>query len=97
MDLTMRRGEEGQEDTAVPVDGTGQVCLMNGSQACEVTAMAPDVTPPPRKTSSFSIRNLVGAEDTERSADGNANSSDDIHSEFEYLAVPVPVTSLAPN
>lgn len=82
MDLTTRRGEDsGAEDTPVDVDSTGQ-CLVNGGQGCEVTAMAPDVTPPTRKTTSFSIRNLVGAEDTDRSADGNTNSNE---GEFFFL------------
>ncbi|CAG5056481.1 unnamed protein product [Parnassius apollo] len=79
MDLTTRRGEEGSPGEAVlPLNGTEAVCreLVNGTQGCEVTGLTAEVPAPPRKSSSFSIRNLVGAEDTDHKADGNAHTND---------------------
>ncbi|CAH2270054.1 jg17907 [Pararge aegeria aegeria] len=68
MDLTTRRGE----------DGTGEV--VNGTEQCrELNGTGSDVTgvvEVSRKTTSFSIRNLVGAEDCDRPADGNGNPSE---------------------
>lgn len=69
MDLTTRRGEllEGVQE------------MSHREQCREVTADVTRVTaevPPVRKTSSFSIRNLVGTEDSDRPSDGNANIND---------------------
>ncbi|CAK1603464.1 unnamed protein product [Parnassius mnemosyne] len=87
MDLTTRRGEEGGPGEAVlPLNGTEPVCreLVNGTQGCEVTGVTAEVPAPPRKTSSFTIRNLVGAIDTEHKADGNANTSDNYYPQESY-------------
>ncbi|XP_034824464.1 homeobox protein aristaless-like [Maniola hyperantus] len=76
MDLTTRRGE----------DGTGEV--VNGTEQCrELNGTGSDVTgvvEVSRKTSSFSIRNLVGAEDCDRPADGNANPREDYFHQDTY-------------
>lgn len=72
MDLTTRR-----DDGAVAGECLNgeQVCreLVNGTEGCEVAGVTAEV---PRKTSSFTIRNLVGGEDSERSADGITNAND---------------------
>lgn len=67
MDLTTRRCEDGGEI----VNGTDCVRDMRdvNGQGSDVTG----VTEVSRKTSSFSIRNLVG---DDRPADGNANTSE---------------------
>lgn len=81
MDLTTRRGDmdgtlPGPGNAVFKMNGTEQVCreLVNGTETGDVTAVAEVTTP--RKTNSFSIRNLVGGEDSERSTDGTANTSD---------------------
>ncbi|CAH0726431.1 unnamed protein product, partial [Brenthis ino] len=70
MDLTTRRCEDGGE-------------LVNGGECIrdirDVNGQSSDVTgviEVSRKTSSFSIRNLVGGGD-DRPADGNANPSEE--------------------
>lgn len=68
MDLTTRRGEDG---TGELVNGTDQCRELNGTGS-DVTGVA-EV---PRKTNAFSIRNLVGAEQCDRPADGNSNPSE---------------------
>ncbi|XP_059059249.1 homeobox protein aristaless-like [Achroia grisella] len=81
MDLTTRRGEA---DATVPPDsvhlnGAAQMCreLVNGTDSgYDVTGVTTEVTTS-RKINSFSIRNLVGGDDSERSADGSANANDD--------------------
>lgn len=80
MDLTTRRGEiEGTgvpHDSVLSVNGLEQCReLVNGTETCDVTGVTGEM-PSTRKTNSFSIRNLMGGEDSERSADGTANSSD---------------------
>ncbi|XP_013181468.1 PREDICTED: homeobox protein aristaless-like isoform X1 [Papilio xuthus] len=74
MDLTTRRGEDGIGE--VGCNGTECREIVNGSQGCEVTGVTVETAPPQRKTNSFSIRHLVGAEDSERSADGNVSNED---------------------
>lgn len=104
MDLTTRRGEDGVGETVV-CNGT-EVCrdIVNGSQGCEVTGMIGDTAPPQRKTNSFSIRNLVGAEDSDRSADGNANSNEgkflNVFDYNNFIIIPVNIPTfliLSPN
>lgn len=79
MDLTTRRGDmlDGTGEV-VSLNGNEQVCreLVNGTESgCDVGVTA-EVTPA-RKTSSFSIRNLVGTEDSsDRPADSATNPSD---------------------
>lgn len=66
MDLTTRRGELLEAAQEIP----------NREQCREVTDDVTRVTaevPPVRKTSSFSIRNLVGTEDSDRPIDRNIN------------------------
>lgn len=80
MDLTTRRGDllEGGVADALSLNGNEQVCreLVNGTEGgCDVSGVTAEVTTS-RKTSSFSIRNLVGTGDSDRSADGNTNASD---------------------
>ncbi|KPI98571.1 hypothetical protein RR46_03723 [Papilio xuthus] len=72
MDLTTRRGEDGIGE--VGCNGTECREIVNGSQGCEVTGVTVETAPPQRKANSFSIRHLVGAEDSERSADGNVSN-----------------------
>lgn len=79
MDLTTRRGEllEGTGEI-LSLNGTEQVCrdLVNGTEGgCDVSTVTAEVTTS-RKTNSFSIRNLVGTEDSDRPSDGAPNSSD---------------------
>lgn len=69
MDLTTRRCEDGPGDLLVK--GTEQCRDVNGTGS-DVTG----VIEVPRKTNSFSIRNLVGGEDCDRPADGNANTNE---------------------
>lgn len=79
MDLTTRRGDmlEGTGDV-LSLNGTEQVCreLVNGTESgCDVSTVTPEVTPA-RKTSSFSIRNLVGTGDSDRPSDNTPTPSD---------------------
>ncbi|XP_047544717.1 homeobox protein aristaless-like isoform X1 [Vanessa atalanta] len=78
MDLTTRRCEDGSGDTLV--NGTEQCRDLNGTQNSDVTGVM-EVS---RKTNSFSIRNLVGGEDCDRPADGNANSNEDYYHQDSY-------------
>lgn len=89
MDLTTRRGEAdetlpGPGNSMFTMNGSEQVCreLVNGTETGDVTAVAEVTTS--RKTNSFSIRNLVGGEDSERSADGTANTSDEYFQDQGY-------------
>lgn len=80
MDLTTRRGDmlEGGGTEVLSLNGTEQVCreLVNGTEGgCDVSSVTAEVTTS-RKTNSFSIRNLVGTEDSDRPADGNTNAND---------------------
>lgn len=73
MDLTTRRETEGAvtiSQQCVNVNGADAVVTVNG----EVDVKGATAEPP-RKSSSFSIRHLVGAEDADR-PDGNANVGD---------------------
>lgn len=86
MDLTTRRGdllEDGGTDV-ISINGNEQVCreLVNGTDSgCDVSGVTAGV-PTSRKTNSFSIRNLVGTGDSDRSADGNTN--DDYFQNQDY-------------
>lgn len=67
MDLTTHRGE---------LEGAN---VSSREQCRDVTDDVTRVTaevPPVRKTSSFSIRNLVGTEDSDRPADGSVHVND---------------------
>lgn len=81
MDLTTRRGESLERalpESVLPMNGTEQVCreLVNGTHnVCDVTGPTAEVTTP-RKINSFSIRNLVGGDDSERSTDGTTSTGD---------------------
>ncbi|XP_013200679.1 homeobox protein aristaless isoform X1 [Amyelois transitella] len=81
MDLTTRRGD-GVGPDSVHLNGKEQMCreLVNGAESGgEFTNVTAEV-PTPRKANSFSIRNLVGAEDSDRpTSDGNVNVSDDYY------------------
>ncbi|XP_063839280.1 homeobox protein aristaless-like isoform X1 [Ostrinia nubilalis] len=97
MDLTTRR--DILDGTAVPGEtilNGEQVCreLVNGTEGpCDVTG----ATEAPRKTSSFSIRNLVGGEDSERSADGSANANDEYYQDQYQKYNPTMGVSEAPK
>ncbi|KAL4715095.1 hypothetical protein ACJJTC_012142 [Scirpophaga incertulas] len=87
MDLTMRRGDlidGSMTSDSIHVNGSEQVCrdLVNGSDgACDVTGVTAEA---PRKTTSFSIRNLVGSEDLDRPSGGNTNHKDDFFPQGQY-------------
>lgn len=71
MDLTTRREGEGAIG-AVPFNGSEPAHeVVNGSDGCDVTT--PEVTSA-RKSSAFSIRNLMGGEDSNQAADGNSGN-----------------------
>lgn len=79
MDLTTRRVElEGTvPEQVVPMNGECRE-LVNGTEgACDVTGTTGEVAPV-KKTSSFSIRNLMGGVDErDRTTDGNAKANHD--------------------
>lgn len=80
MDLTTRRVDmlEGTGDV-LSLNGTEQVCreLVNGTDSgCDVNTVTPEVTTTTRKTSSFSIRNLVGTGDSDRPSNNTPTPSD---------------------
>ncbi|PZC83260.1 homeobox protein aristaless isoform X1 [Helicoverpa armigera] len=85
MDLTTRRGEMLDGAGEVTLNGTDQVCreLVNGTESCDVSTVTAEVTTS-RKTSSFSIRNLVGTGDSDRPADTPNNSDDYFTQSQEY-------------
>lgn len=74
MDLTTRRGEslEGAQELS-----NREQCREVTDDVTRVTAEVPQV----RKTSSFSIRNLVGT-DSDRPPDRNVNTND---GKFDYV------------
>lgn len=72
MDLTTRRGEDGlvTDQVGSILNGTDQMCrsgVLNGT--------GDDVTSG-KNTNAFSIRNLVGAEDSDHVTDGTGSASE---------------------
>ncbi|CAG9567477.1 unnamed protein product [Danaus chrysippus] len=73
MDLTTRRCEDGE--------------VVNGKEQCRGFNGASDVTgviEVSRKSSSFSIRSLVGGEDHDRPADGHVNTNEEYYHQDSY-------------
>ncbi|XP_004929200.2 homeobox protein aristaless isoform X1 [Bombyx mori] len=87
MDLTTRRGDmlDGAVPESISMNGSDQCRdIVNGPQSgSDVTGVTADVQVP-RKINSFSIRNLVGGEDSNQTADGNVTVNDDYYNEQSY-------------
>lgn len=85
MDLTTRRGDmlDGAVPESISMNGSDQCRdIVNGPQSgSDVTGVTADVQVP-RKINSFSIRNLVGGEDSNQTADGNVTVNDGRYSLF---------------